>query len=82
MKYSKQVVIRIGDTEMVATVEVDLPQAALDAHVDPRMILETLASGQNRTYVSRHHEDRNVRCEVPAPAKSAQRRIIPLRRVA
>lgn len=82
MKYRKEVTILIGDKAVVATVEVDLPQAALDAHVDTRMLLETVASGQNRSFVSRHHADRNVRCIVNAPEEQVLRRPVQLRRVA
>lgn len=80
MKYQKEVLVEVNGKQVTATVTVDMPHMDVADHVDAAMILGAVAANQNRVYVSRHHDDRVIRCLVQPEVKLSARE--PLRLVA
>ncbi len=63
MQFVQKMLVRIGEKEVEATVEVSLPGVSASDHFNAQMLLAAVASQQeSMTFVSRHNTEKKVIC--------------------
>lgn len=81
MFFEKEVLVEVNGKQVLATVTVSAPGLTADDMVDAGMILASVSANQNRSYISRHHSNRTVRCLVQPAVKEASRNVGPALRL-